>query len=198
MENRELFFNRLKPFHPPSVITKIELAYTLSKYGHSYQTRKEFDDNGNPIRYFEHPRSAAIILMDEIKIYDEELVISCLMHDVIEDSKNISSQMIEQFFGKDICKILQTLSKCPKEGYLERFFACKDFRPYIIKACDRLDNLRSLDQVSNEFKEKQIKETKEKYFDLFERMLQICPEDYYKNCLKLRDLIREQIARIEK
>lgn len=198
MENRESFFARLNPFHTPNTIVKIELAYTLSKFGHSYQTRKQNDSDGNPIRYFEHPRSAAIIMMDEIKIYDYEMVCAALMHDLIEDSRNVPANMIESVFGTDVCRILKTLSKCPKEGYLDRFKVCKDFRPFIIKACDKLDNLRTLDGTSQNFKDKQIKETKEHYFDLFEIMLDICPKEYYKNCLKARDLVREQIARIDK
>lgn len=37
----------------------------------------------------------------------------------------------------------------------------------MIKACDRLDNLRSLNQTSAEFQAKQIKETTDKYLPLF-------------------------------
>lgn len=196
MENKELFFKRLSPYHCPSEIVKIELAYTLAKYGHSHQTRKQVNENGDNIRYFEHPRAAAIILMDEAKLFDIELIIGCLMHDIFEDSKNVTPEMVEQVFGKEVCKILKTVSKCPKEGYLERFSTCKDFRPFVVKACDRLDNLRSMDNVTIEFKSKQIKETKEHYFELFERMVNICPEEYKKSCYILRDLIREQIARI--
>lgn len=196
-ENRELFFNRLQPFHAPSTITKIELAYTLSKWGHHYQMRTQKDKDGNNIRYFEHPRSVAIILMDELNIFDYEMVVSALMHDIFEDSRHINPPMVEQFFGTDVCKIIKTLTKEPKEGYIDRFLICKDYRPFIIKACDRLDNLRSLDDCSKEFKIKQVKETKEKYFQIFEKMINISPDEYKESCKNIRDKIREIIAKHE-
>ena len=81
------------------------------------------------------------------------------------------------------------MSKVPKEGYLERFFLSTDFRPYVLKACDRLDNLRSLKGGTPEFQVKQIKETQEKYYPLFDRMVELTPPVYLDRVQKLRDLI---------
>ncbi len=196
-ENKESFFNRLAPFHSPSMINKIKLAYTLSKWGHQYQVRKEVDDNGNNVRYFEHPRRVAINLMDIVKSFDYEIIVGALCHDLLEDSESFTESMMEQFFGEDCCKIVKVLSKNPKEGYLDRFFMCKDFRPYIIKASDRLDNLRTLINpgTSKEFQARQIKETEEKYFDLFDRMIEIAPIEYKQGAIILRDKIREEVAK---
>ena len=66
---------------------------------------------------------------------------------------------------------------------------CTDWRSYFIKACDRLDNLRSLDQASVEFRRKQVTETRDKYFRLFDRMVQLTPEDYRDGIRRLRDEI---------
>ena len=194
VENRTSFFNRLEPFLAPSVLLDVQHAYTLAKYGHRAQTRKELDSCGEPIRYFEHVRRVAIILIDEVKIVRSEMIISALMHDIIEDAPNLPPALIEHCFGTDVVNIIKTLSKAPKEGYLERFNMCIDWRPYVIKACDRLDNLRSLSNSSREFRLKQITETREKYFSLFDRMVQLSPPEYRDRVMLVRDAIRHQIA----
>lgn len=193
-ENRESFFNRLEPFLAPSVLLDVQHAYTLAKYGHRAQVRKELDDHGDPVRYFEHVRRVAIVLIDEIKIVRPEMIVGALLHDVIEDAPNLPPALIEHCFGADVCCIIKTLSKAPKDGYLERFHMSTDWRPYVIKGCDRLDNLRSLDSATREFRLKQIAETQHKYFPLFDRMLQITPPEYVPHVQRLRDEIRTQTA----
>jgi GTP pyrophosphokinase len=194
-ENRESFFKRLEPFLAPSVLLDVQHAYTLSKYGHRAQVRKELDDHGEPIRYFEHVRRVAIVLVDEAKVVKAEMIVAALLHDIIEDAPNLPPALIEHCFGTDVVCIVKTLSKAPKEGYLERFYMCTDWRPYVIKACDRLDNLRSLGAASKEFRTKQVAETRDKYFDLFDRMLTLTPEEYAPRIQRLRDLVRQETER---
>lgn len=197
MENRETFFQRLEPHLAPSQLLDVQLAYTLAKFGHRAQIRKELDEEGKPVRYFEHPRRVTLILLDEVKIYEPELVIVALLHDGIEDTKDLTPDMIEHCFGKDVVTIVKTLSKTPKEGYLERFAMSIDWRPYVIKACDRLDNLRSLDQCSPEFVQKQCTETEKKYYSLFYRMLEITPKGYRERVTKLFQDIRYTKCNVE-
>lgn len=189
MTNRAEFFAKLEPFHAPSTLLNIQLAYTLSKFSHRAQIRKEFDAEGKPVRYFEHVKRVSLILTDEVKINRPEMIIAALLHDGLEDTRDITPAMIEHAFGKDVVTIVKTLSKCPKEGYLERFYTSTDYRSYIIKACDRLDNLRSLHSGSIEFQTRQIKETKEKYYPLFDRMVKLTPKEYKNNAKELRDLV---------
>lgn len=196
-ENRESFFNRLEPFLAPSVLLDVQHAYTLAKYGHRAQLRKELDVNGEPIRYFEHVRRVAIILIDEVKIVKHEMIVAALLHDIIEDAPNLPPALIEHCFGTDVVCIIKTLSKAPKEGYLERFKMCTDWRPYVIKACDRLDNLRSLQSASHEFRGKQIIETRDKYYPIFDRMIELTPVEYRQNVQKLRDEIRYKNSMLE-
>jgi GTP diphosphokinase / guanosine-3',5'-bis(diphosphate) 3'-diphosphatase len=177
--NRAEFFVKLEPFHAPSMLLDIELAYTLAKYGHRAQVRKgELNSNGEPLRYFEHVRRVALILVDEAKVSDRDMVIAALLHDGIEDTLDLTPAMIEHAFGKDVVRLVKTMSKVPEEGYLDRFYRCQDWRPYLIKACDRLDNLRSLDSTSIEFKNKQRAETRDKYYPLFRQMMNIVPEHF--------------------
>lgn len=195
IENRESFFARLEPFLAPSVMLGVQHAYTLAKYGHRAQLRKEVDDKGDPIRYFEHVRRVAISLIDEAKIVRPEMIISALLHDVVEDAPNLPPALIEHCFGTDVTVIVKTLSKDPKEGYLARFQMCVDWRPYAIKACDRLDNLRSLAGTGREFRQRQLQETQEKYFPLFDRMLSLSPSEYFNQAQSLRDLVRRETER---
>lgn len=196
-ENRELFFKRLQPYFAPSILNDVQLAYTLAKFGHRAQVRKEVDIDGVPIRYFEHVRRVTIILIDEVKVIRQELIIASLLHDGIEDTRDLTPEMIEHCFGTDVVNIVKVLSKDPKENYLDRFYTCNDWRPYLIKACDRLDNLRSLNVpgTSESFRQKQVQETQEKYFPLFDRMLELTPNDILKRAQLIRDEIRHETSR---
>lgn len=194
-ENRETFFRRLQPFFAPSVLLDIDVAYTMAKFGHRAQTRSETDAGGQPLRYFEHVRRVALILVDEVKIMQREMVIAALLHDGIEDTRDLTPAMIEHVFGAEVVSLVQTLSKVPKEGYLERFWICSDWRTYVIKGCDRLDNLRSMSESSKEFRQKQVKETTEKYFPLFDRMVDLTPKGLVPSVVGLLNKVRAETER---
>jgi (p)ppGpp synthase/HD superfamily hydrolase len=197
VENRESFFQRLYPFFSPKILRDIELAYILAKAAHRSQTRKELDAaTGEPQRYFEHVRRATLIGIDLAQIVRPDTVIASILHDGIEDTRDLRPEMIEHVFGADVCGIVKVLSKDPKEGYLDRFYVCTDWRPYFVKACDRLDNLRSMAGATVEFRRKQVAETRDKYFRLFDRMVTLTPEEYRDGTRRLRELIAATTAQI--
>lgn len=197
MENKKTFFARITPHFPKSEECKIQLAYYLAKYGHRAQTRKEQVD-GKPLRYFEHVRRVSLTLMDEAKIMNADMIISALLHDILEDAgEDLTPELLEFTFGPDVVSIVKKLSKVPKEGYIERLAICVDWRPLLIKACDRLDNLRSLmvDGTTIEFQKKQIRETNEKYLPIFDRMVKLTPSEYREQVSKIRDEIMKTVER---
>lgn len=196
MENKQTFHARIKPYFTPSQQLDVKLAYCLAKFGHRAQVRKELIE-GKPTRYFEHVRRVAIVLMDEMKIMDRDMICAALLHDSIEDCADLSDELLEHSFGTETVGIIKLLSKTPKEGYLDRLNNCNNWKALAIKACDRLDNLRSLmiPGVSPEFQKKQVKETKEKYFPLFDHLLVICPPAFITNVSIIRDEIRRLIER---
>lgn len=196
-ENRETFFARLDPFFAPSVLLDVQLAYTLAKFGHRSQVRKELNDIGDPIRYFEHVRRTALIMVDEARIIRPELVISGLLHDVVEDAPNLPPPMLEKCFGHDVVCIVKTVSKVPKLGYLERFNMSTDWRPFFVKACDRLDNLRSMSAptVTREFRQKQVKETQEHYLPLFKRGISLTPVAFVPKMEDTVQLVMDELSR---
>ena len=145
---------------------KIMLAYRLAERGHEGQLR----DGGEP--YFEHPKRTALILMDELKIFEPKMLITALLHDIKEDSSILEWNDIELIFGKRIKEMVEILTKdnsLEKEQrdkeYLEKIQNA-DKTTKIIKLADRLDNLRTL-QVCSEVKQKHIiQETREHYLEI--------------------------------
>ena len=180
MENRASFFNRLRPVTPPDRLLDVELAYTMAKFAHRAQTRSEADEYGKPLRYFEHPRRTALILMDEMGILDIEMIIAALLHDGLEDTRDLTAEMIEHTWGPEVARMVVLLSKRPKEGYEERLLSCDDWKVLALKGCDRLDNLRAMKagQVSREFRARKKAETRELYFPVFEQLLALAPAEY--------------------
>lgn len=180
MENRGSFFNRLRPVVPPDRLLDVELAYTMAKFAHRAQVRSEADKYGKPLRYFEHPRRTALILLDEVGVLDPELVIAALLHDGLEDTRDLTPEMIEHTWGAEVARIVVLVSRQPREGYEERLAAHGDWKALLIKACDRLDNLRAMKtgQVSKESRARKRAETREIYLPLFERLLTEAPAEY--------------------
>lgn len=166
MENKESFFARLEPRLAGSELTRVKGAYYMAKYGHRAQKREELDQNGDPLRYFEHLRRTALVLIDEAQCMDPDLICTALLHDALEDTQDIDAQIIELFFGTRVARSVRLLTKIPKEGYLERLRSAHQ-DVILVKACDRLDNLRSLGGTTEAFQAKQIKETIEHYNPLF-------------------------------
>ena len=174
-ENKETFMARLRPMLAPSELRKIELAYILTKDGHRSQTRKQLGLDGQPIRYFEHPRSVAIVVMDECKIYSPSFIITALGHDLLEDSE-MTPELLEDCFGAEVTKWIKSRSKVPKEGYYERLKAYGSWQAMFIKLCDRLDNLRDMEGCDDGFKRKQCLETMQSIYPLAGELLVKCPD----------------------
>lgn len=160
-ENREAFFSRLRPLLAPSELMKVEIAYALAMHAHRWQERKELDAEGHPIRYFEHLRATALVLIDEMGIHDPDMIVACLMHDSIEDTNDINAAMLEHIFGTKVSRMVTMLTKNPKEGYYERLQNHADVDTLVVKVCDRISNLRTLGGCEEAFRNKQIKETME-------------------------------------
>ena len=155
----ELFFAPLQIALCPNDLERVEFAYIASKFGHHKQTR----DNGR--RYFDHPKNAAWIGINELDIRDPRILIAVLLHDHSEDSYLLSLYRIALNFGKETALDVRALTKLPKgkettELYLMRIIYQG---PYCIvtKLLDRLDNLRDVDGCDDDKKRKQVKETKD-------------------------------------
>lgn len=79
-ENRETFLKRLEGKFSPEQIENIDFAYDIAKESHRPQSRESGE------RYFEHPRAGHLIMLDELDLYDYDLLVSFLLHDTGEDT----------------------------------------------------------------------------------------------------------------
>lgn len=183
---------------PPSQILDVDVAYALAKFSHRWQTRKELDSEGHPIRYFEHLRSAVLILIDELEIYDPKMIIGLFMHDSIEDTKDISALMLEHLFGTEVSLMVTMLTKDPVEGYYNRLMKFASARTLILKGCDNLSNMRTLEGCTPEFRAKQIRQSREHVFPLMDRAVHLAKgTPYLDAAYTVRALLTRQVAALE-
>lgn len=177
------FERKLKEKVSEEKIRLVMRAYRFSKYGHMIDIR----DSG--VRYFEHPKRVALILMDELGIYDHEMIIAALLHDIKEDSFILEWEDIEDIFDEKVLVMVKILTKEKSKGgkvYIRKIRKAEE-AARIIKLADRLDNLRELWDCSTEKQERTIRETEKYYLSiakrtngyLYKKMKEIC--DSYKN-----------------
>jgi GTP pyrophosphokinase len=116
-------------------------------------------------RYFDHPKAAAWIYIDEFNGRDAELIIDILLHDLSEDAYLLSTYRIALNFGEARALDVRALTKLPKgkettEEYLGRVVV-RGTRTIMAKLCDRLHNLRTLGSTSLEKRKRTIEETRQ-------------------------------------
>lgn len=192
-ENVELFMARIRVLFSSEEAERILLAYMVAKFAHRWQTRKELGPDGEPIRYFEHLRDATLILIDEVGCRHPLVVKSLLLHDSEEDTR-LTRLFIETNFGAHVAHTVGLVSKNPKAGYLRRLRMHGTWEAYFVKGCDRLHNLRTLEAGSLAFRAKQLDETERDYDPLFDRMVEICPDEERDGARRLRRLIHDEVA----
>lgn len=184
VENRQTFRERLVGNFSEEDIRFIEYAYDISKEAHRTHSR----DSGE--RYFEHPRAGALIILDELGLYDRDLLISFLLHDTGEDSpifgnRNVSYEefretflfRVSKTFGERVAYITLRLTKPEVDGKMfhskpevREFYLCeliKDEDVVIGKMVDRLHNLRTLSGCAKGKIVHQIQETEYLYLPIF-------------------------------
>ncbi|MEO7967132.1 MAG: HD domain-containing protein, partial [Gemmatimonadaceae bacterium] len=147
-------------------------AYTFSAQRHEGQFRK----NGDP--FVSHCVEVAKILAD-LQL-DSVTVASGLIHDVVEDTPT-TTEDIEREFGKEIAQIVDGLTKIGHlplnstedrqvENYRKLLVSiAKDARVIIIKLADRLHNMRTLDWLPENKRQRIAQETMDLYAPLAHR-----------------------------
>lgn len=155
----ELFFAPLAVIFDPTTLERIQFAYFCSKYGHAKQKR----DDGS--RYFDHPKRAAWIYINEFGGRDPRVISDLLLHDTPEDTYLLSFYRISINFGVDIALDVRAVTKLlkGKEAFEENMTRIIVRGPEAIlsKTIDRLDNTRTLGGCTLEKQDRKIKETRE-------------------------------------
>jgi RelA/SpoT family (p)ppGpp synthetase len=146
----------------------IDRALQFAILAHDEQYRK----SGEP--YVIHPILVASIVSTISN--DKTMIIAALLHDVVEDT-DFCTQDIEDNFGKDVASLVEGLTKIveiredelEKSGSSEKLIksalsfrkilmaSIKDLRVLVVKLCDRLHNMLTLDALPLD-KQKRISE----------------------------------------
>ena len=155
------FYKEANSYLEDKDIKKIQKAYTFAFYSHDGQLRQDGS------KYITHPVKVAKILLD-LRM-DPDTICAALMHDVLEDC-DVNKQNLTKLFGHDVAEIVDGVSKLgklditPKKendaNNLQKMMLAmsKDVRVILVKICDRLHNMRTIEHLP---RSKQIKKSKE-------------------------------------
>ena len=153
-------------------VTIIRKAFDLALEAHKPMRRK----SGEP--YIYHPIAVAKIAAEEIGLGTTSIVCA-LLHDVVEDT-DITIEEIEAQFGTKVANIIDGLTKISgvfdtsspqAENFRKMLLTmANDVRVILIKLCDRLHNMRTLEHMSDKGQLKIASETTFIYAPLAHRL----------------------------
>jgi GTP pyrophosphokinase len=164
---------KVEAYQPQADVDLIRHAYSFAEKAHTGQKRK----SGDP--YFIHPVSVAEIITD-LRL-DVASVCAALLHDVVEDTA-VSEAELEREFGAEVAFLVDGVTKLSKinftskqdrqaESFRKMVVAMsRDIRVLVVKLCDRLDNMRTLEHMSDEGQERIARETMDIYAPLANRL----------------------------
>jgi GTP pyrophosphokinase len=151
----------------------IRRAWAFSLEQHEGQKRA----SGEP--YVVHPLEVALVLA-ELKM-DSTAIAAGLLHDAVEDT-DVTTAEIEKRFGEQVAHIVEGVTKLDKIKFANRedhqaenirkmlLAMVTDVRVVIIKLADRLHNMRTLEHLKAEKRQKIAKETLDIYAPLAHRL----------------------------
>lgn len=163
----------VEKYHPNDDLGLIKRAYEFSAHRHQGQVRK----SGEP--YLNHPLAVADILA-QMKL-DAVCVSVGFLHDVVEDTST-SVEKIEEQFGSDVAHIVNGLTKISQfqfdsreeqqaENFRKMFLAMvDDIRVVLVKLADRLHNMRTLQYLPSEKRQRIAQETMDIYAPIAHRL----------------------------
>ncbi len=169
----EELVERVAAYQPHADTSLLERAYYFAEEAHSGQMRK----SGDP--YFVHPVRVAHTLTD-LRL-DLASVCAGLLHDVLEDT-DATSEDLKKEFGAEIAELVDGVTKLTQinftskedrqaESFRKMVVAmARDIRVLLVKLCDRMDNMRTLEHMSAAGQERIARETSEIYAPLANRL----------------------------
>ena len=155
------FYKSATSYLDKKSLKKIQKAYSVAFYAHINQKRRDGS------KYISHPEEVAKILLD-LKM-DTDSICSALLHDVLEDC-DVTKNNLNNLFGPDVAEIVDGVSKLGKldmksgtereVNNLQKMMLAmsKDVRVVLVKICDRLHNMRTIEHLP---RFKQIQKSKE-------------------------------------
>jgi GTP pyrophosphokinase len=206
--------NKIRSYFPQADLKIIEKAYYFSEKAHEGQIRR----SGEP--YISHPLAVGGILAD--LHLDLDSIVTGLLHDTVEDT-HATLDDIRREFGDSVAQLVDGVTKISQmkfknsyekqgENIRKMIVAMgRDVRVLLVKLCDRLHNMRTMNFMPFEKQERIAMETLEIYCPLAGRMgisslkielEDLCfryyrPDMYYELVQKVRKTEAEQNRYIE-
>ena len=197
--NRELFLEKLVPYMDNGGRECVYDAYMFAKYAHRGTNR-----NGGG-RYFEHPRAVAEIIIDELGIANDWRIIAvALLHDVLEDTWLLTPNLTKKIFGEDVANWLSFLTRKKNhsneefEKYIKNIEDCGIWQIILIKLCDRLHNLRTMETLEAVWCERYICQTEKYFYKLAKVLIRIAPEQMTEKAVALEKALILEINKVKK
>lgn len=134
----------------PESIIPIMKAYSLAEFAHNGVYR----ESGEP--YITHPLNVAMNLLN-MEVYDTDALCAALLHDTVEDNKDISLEDIAKTNNKVVSELVDGVTKISRMNFSTKkeqndantrklvTSLNKDLRIILIKLADRLHNMNTLD-----------------------------------------------------
>ncbi len=173
MQQFDTLAEHIQKYHPSPDLALLRRAFDFSHSHHSGQIRA----SGEP--YFNHLSETALLACS-LKL-DVPSIAAALLHDTIEDCGVTREDLVPEF-GDEIADIVEGVSKLTRiefdsreekqaENFRKMLIAmAKDIRVVLVKLCDRLHNMRTLEHLSDEKRRRIAQETKDIYAPLANRL----------------------------
>ena len=173
LEKYQALEERVREYTPNLDAQRLYTAFTYADAAHHGQLRK----SGEP--YIIHPLAVAEIVAD--LGLDVDSVISALLHDCLEDTASTHEELAKKF-GEPVAELVEGVTKLTKmqwvskeeeqmENLRKMFMAmAQDIRVILIKICDRLHNMRTMEYQSPKKQREKSLETMEIYAPIAHRL----------------------------
>ncbi|MBX3018049.1 MAG: bifunctional (p)ppGpp synthetase/guanosine-3',5'-bis(diphosphate) 3'-pyrophosphohydrolase [Bdellovibrionaceae bacterium] len=165
--------DKILAYHPQADLNVVRKAYDFSEKAHAGQIRRSGE------AYISHPLSVAGILAD-LRL-DLDSIITGLLHDTVEDT-SVTIQDVKAEFGEAVSHLVDGVTKISKMNFktsterqgenIRKMIVAmgKDVRVILVKLCDRLHNMRTLNHMPYEKQARIALETLEIYAPLASRL----------------------------
>ena len=173
LERYHALEDKVSAYTPNLDTQRLFAAFTYADAEHHGQLRT----SGEP--YIIHPLAVADIVAD--LGLDVDSVIAALLHDCIEDT-NATHDEIAKKFGAPVAALVEGVTKLTRVQYVSKeeeqmenlrkmlMAMAQDIRVILIKICDRLHNMRTMEYQSPKKQREKSLETMEIYAPLAHRL----------------------------
>lgn len=173
LERYQALEDKIKAYNPSLDTQRLFAAFTYADNAHNAQLRKD----GSP--YITHPLAVAEIVAD-LEL-DADSVIAAMLHDTIEDT-GATYDDIAKLFGPTVADLVEGVTKLTRVQYTSKeeeqmenlrkmlMAMAKDIRVILIKICDRLHNMRTMEYQSARKQKEKALETMEIYAPIAHRL----------------------------